>query len=795
MPRVLRFGWIPVVLLFAALLAAGPAGAATDTVYIADITGAVYQFDVASGNSSPYLINAQLQGAVGVVQEPSGDLLVSTTGSNTLWRIDHVSKALTVLSAHGLMQNPTLMGLIGPEAFVADPVALSIIGVNRSTGAQRTVVSGGLSNGGPWMCAGSDGFLYVSRNSNTTIVRVDPATGVEHGVAAGGQLSNILGITYGPDNFLYVCCGGTHKLIRVDPSNGQQLLVTTVSAGNPYGISAGPDGYLWVGIEASNKLVRVHPVNGAQTPYTITGMSAPYGVLAVGSATGLPSPPGAPLTCSASDDRPDSVVVQWTAGSGQIDGYQIDRDGTTIATLASTVSRYAERPTAGPHNYCVRAINLGGSSGPTCDSGQLKVFVSQPHLDFVRDVPNDQGGKVMLGWTRSDLDVPGGTITGYRVWRRLPAAPSLSPASFRGREIRTFGFGPQTEYWEALTTLPVGHLDAYGYVAPTLQDSLPGSNPKTAFFISALTNNPDTFYSSNVDSGYSVDNLAPDIPQGIQGAYLASGGVKIQWLPSRAADLGLYRVYRGVSENFTPAEFNRIGETTDTTLVDPSGAAYYYKLSAVDVHGNESGFALLKPSEIPVAALLQTFEADPIESGIKVSIDLAAAMSSVGIRLWRSLTESRLGAVALTPDAVPVSGTHFEFLDAEAPKDRVWYWADLDGPNGFEVSFGPITALAYGALPTTILLAPQPNPSLSNVSFSYTVGSDLAGSGEVSVRLALYDVRGKLVRTLVSGTAPVGSYHQVWDGNDERGVRVRTGAYQYKLQVGAQARSGNIIRL
>ena len=54
---------------------------------------------------------------------------------------------------------------------------------------------------------------------------------------------------------------------------------------------------------------------------------------------------------------------------------------------------------------------------------------------------------------------------------------------------------------------------------------------------------------------------------------------------------------------------------------------------------------------------------------------------------------------------------------------------------------------------------------------------------------------GKLVRTLVSGTAPVGNYHQVWDGNDARGARLGTGVYQYKLQVGTQSRSGKVIRL
>jgi hypothetical protein len=34
----------------------------------------------------------------------------------------------------------------------------------------------------------------------------------------------------------------------------------------------------------------------------------------------------------------------------------------------------------------------------------------------------------------------------------------------------------------------------------------------------------------------------------------------------------------------------------DTGYVDAAGEAFFYKLAAVDVHGNESGFALLLPS-------------------------------------------------------------------------------------------------------------------------------------------------------------------------------------------------------
>jgi flagellar hook assembly protein FlgD len=70
-----------------------------------------------------------------------------------------------------------------------------------------------------------------------------------------------------------------------------------------------------------------------------------------------------------------------------------------------------------------------------------------------------------------------------------------------------------------------------------------------------------------------------------------------------------------------------------------------------------------------------------------------------------------------------------------------------------------------------------------------------AGSGTAPVHLVLFDTRGKLVRVLESGSKPVGHYQVHWDGNDEHGVKLGTGVFQYRLQVGAQVRSGKVIRL
>src|SRR5262249_11990199 len=71
----------------------------------------------------------------------------------------------------------------------------------------------------------------------------------------------------------------------------------------------------------------------------------------------------------------------------------------------------------------------------TCDynSNTVSVFMdgcvpdpNAPHITRIRDVPNDQGGKVFITWTRSAFDATGGPVNAYRVWRQVPpGAPAL----------------------------------------------------------------------------------------------------------------------------------------------------------------------------------------------------------------------------------------------------------------------------------------------------------------------------------------------------------------------------------
>lgn len=86
---------------------------------------------------------------------------------------------------------------------------------------------------------------------------------------------------------------------------------------------------------------------------------------------------------------------------------------------------------------------------------------------------------------------------------------------------------------------------------------------------------------------------------------------------------------------------------------------------------------------------------------------------------------------------------------------------DVDGP-------------AHGPLATG-LRAVRPNPFNPRTTISFDVGRD----GRVEV--AVFNVRGERVRTLLDDTRSPGRYEVVWDGIDDRGNPVASGVYLAKL--------------
>ncbi len=100
---------------------------------------------------------------------------------------------------------------------------------------------------------------------------------------------------------------------------------------------------------------------------------------------------------------------------------------------------------------------------------------------------------------------------------------------------------------------------------------------------------------------------------------------------------------------------------------------------------------------------------------------------------------------------------------------------------------------AGAALPKVFALAQNsPNPFNPSTTISYSVPE---GQNGVQVRLDVYDLRGQRVRSLVNEARDAGTYTVFWNGTDERGGRVASGVYFYRLQAGGFVQTRKMVML
>ncbi len=82
-------------------------------------------------------------------------------------------------------------------------------------------------------------------------------------------------------------------------------------------------------------------------------------------------------------------------------------------------------------------------------------------------------------------------------------------------------------------------------------------------------------------------------------------------------------------------------------------------------------------------------------------------------------------------------------------------------------------------LPTEFKLGQNyPNPFNPSTTISYELPQ------ASNVNLAIYNLRGQLIRTLVDRPEAPGRYEVVWDGTSDNGSRVSSGVYIYRIQAG-----------
>jgi len=254
----------------------------------------------------------------------------------------------------------------------------------------------------------------------------------------------------------------------------------------------------------------------------------------------------------------------------------------------------------------------------------------EPRIMEAGDVPGDEGGWVRLRVKASPYDDPDALFdntTGYNVWRQIdPQASSaacdagmpMSPGSIDIESLHEIITDPEMSAglrlsaaqaaafelppgeWESLGFNGAIMLAEYNFTVPTRTDSTE-SGPATEYFVvSAHSTNPLAIFVSEIAQAYSVDNLAPAAPLSLAGEQSYSPeGLQLTWDDNNESDLTGYRVYRGTTDDFTPSQSNLVGTPPESELFDGDwlwDAGYWYKVAAVDRHGNESPLAVFGPN-------------------------------------------------------------------------------------------------------------------------------------------------------------------------------------------------------
>jgi hypothetical protein len=224
-----------------------------------------------------------------------------------------------------------------------------------------------------------------------------------------------------------------------------------------------------------------------------------------------------------------------------------------------------------PDTVSMDTFQIIVSDGELSDEEDFIVTVVEPRpvITAISDVPDDQGGWVYVQFNKSYFDTD----------------------TLRSTEIYTVElyYG---EDWTAAFSLTAYGSETYAAFVSTPFDSSSTSNGLIDFRVIAGMDEGN--FASETAIGYSVDNIAPGVPEGLS-ALASAEGIILNWLPNSEEDFQYYGIYRSTNPDFEPDTMDSYTyATADTSFTDSVvtiDITYYYRISAFDYSGNESGYS------------------------------------------------------------------------------------------------------------------------------------------------------------------------------------------------------------
>ena len=187
-------------------------------------------------------------------------------------------------------------------------------------------------------------------------------------------------------------------------------------------------------------------------------------------------------------------------------------------------------------------------------------------------------------------------------------------------------------------------------------------------------------------------------------------------------------------------------------------------------------------SSVPLPVELSSFYAEAVQEGVKLHWATTAEINNAGFYLYRDGQK----ITNLIPGYGTTNEPHeYTYLDTDVTEGKLYTYqiSDIEEDTGLETFHPEIAVIAGKGMvnnqdtPSAFALHevyPNPFNPTTNISFDLPESANL--------RLAIYDVSGKLIKSFADGEMWAGgSYSVIWNGDDDNGNVVSSGTYFCKM--------------
>ena len=179
--------------------------------------------------------------------------------------------------------------------------------------------------------------------------------------------------------------------------------------------------------------------------------------------------------------------------------------------------------------------------------------------------------------------------------------------------------------------------------------------------------------------------------------------------------------------------------------------------------------------DVVTAVLVARFDAEAVDGAIEVRWELNG-VEATSAQLERALDQQ--GPWTAASVEAHLEGSLMVARDRSVePGREYWYRLAVTIPGAGTVRFGPIHTAGMAAVEEFELSSIAPNPSFGPATVRFAIAH------EARVSIAVVDVQGRLVATLIDGPMATGRYQTAWDGRSASGP-ASAGVYFARMRAG-----------